>query len=77
MTENKIDNETRVVGVYRRSTNGEVIHLDPCPHAGKAMVWHYAAEMSLHEVVEHVHATGWLRLCKGCWPKAAHAEAQS
>lgn len=66
------NNSVAVVGKYFRSTNGEVIHLAPCPAMGKAMRWNYADGRGLRDVAAEVNAVEWLRLCRRCWPAAAY-----
>jgi hypothetical protein len=64
-----------IVGEYYRSANGDVIHLDPCPAMGNAVRWSYADGRSLHSIAAEVNAVDWMRLCRRCWPAAAHRGA--
>lgn len=69
------DNNVTIVGEYYRSTNGDVIHLAPCPRMGAAVRWNYADGMGLHMVADAVNKASWMRLCKRCWPAAAYPVA--
>lgn len=66
----------RIVGQYRRSSDGKTIHLEPCSAKG-GVPWMWADGMSLHQVVSATHAAPWLRLCRRCWPAEAIALASA
>lgn len=68
--------ETSIAGDYYRNHNGDVIHLAPCPRMGKAVPWTYAQGRGLRAVAAEVNASDWMRLCRSCWPAAAHNEGQ-
>lgn len=65
----------KIVGEYFRSSNGDVVHLSPCPAMGKAVRWNYVDGRSLREVAAVVNSADWMRLCRRCWPADALAES--
>src|SRR5690348_943774 len=63
---------TAIVGEYFRNLRGDIVHLAPCSRMGNnAVPWEYMKEKSLREVVDLVHRSEWMRLCRTCWPEEA------